>query len=758
MKDVKKIAASKRRRILIIASVVLVIILAVAIAYVMEYVRTTVYEDPADDAKYYIRLKDGEYKMYSQNKKDLLPMTEDGEYYITDAGSLVHLNAETGEYFTLAVVDESLNEVSVNSSSILAMPYYPSARIRSIDVHNEHGSFTMFRYNYVDNKLDDTSEFTLKGFPLVTIDQIGISSLNVAAGRLLANRKFVSPDALTDEQKEDPALVERLTYVTEEDGTLDESEYGLVAQKRQKLDKETGELVEYDYTPAYFVVTTTADENGNSLKYKVIIGDELVTGEGYYTQIVEYTDDGQEVRDVVYIAPKSLGVSMLTKIETFAVPTLSYPMTQTTYLDVKNFHIFEGGKDEPEIAFSFIPLDGREDTAYSGNAYKFHEALEGYAPATTVIAECLEGIYQPSLVSIKKLFNASSDMEPLLEYGFYTETVNDKGEKSYDMSYDNMIVFDYNSEDYGVIRQSIMIKKAENGNYYAYTTVHDPDTNEFIYSYNMIVEVSAHSFYFLEMEPHHWVEHRFFVTGITFVDRVAIDSPDYKAEILLDNSASDPDEALDSSMMVLEGTEEYSDGTTGSVKTFAELYFRDKSNVYWIISEKNVRAFDSSGKEINISESSWYQTTNLLGAKVKALNGYIECYDQSGAAKIVRVDANEVTVKDVKTQTTETYARCATMQFRQFYKNLMLNHIESSYEMSAEEEAALIANKDNWICTLTVRIDGEDVEYAFYQISPRKAYIMINGNGGFYVHIKNAEKPLEDIQNFFSGEIVEPAQ
>ncbi|MBR6681258.1 MAG: hypothetical protein IKL59_08360 [Clostridia bacterium] len=758
MKDVKKIAASKRRRILIIASVVLIVILAIAIAYVMEYVRTTIYEDPADGAKYYIRLEDGEYKIYYPNKKDVLPLTDDGEYYVTEAGTLVHLDATTGEYFTMAVVDENYNEVSVNSSSILALPYYASERIRSVEVHNQNGSFTMHRYNYAEDRLDDTMDFTIKGFPLVSVDQIGISSLNVSAGRLLANRKFVSPDALTDEQRADPAEVERLTYVTEEDGTLDESEYGLVAETRQKIDEETGELVDYEYTPAYFIVTTTADEQGKSIKYKVIIGDELVTGEGYYTQIVEYTAEGQKVRDVVYISPISLGVSMLADVSKFAVATLSYPMSITTYLNVTNFHIFEGENETPAVAFSFIPLEDREDTAFSGNAYRFHESLEGYAPATTVIAQCLEGIYQPSLVGIKALFNAVTDMGPLVEYGFYTESVDEKGEKTYDISCDYMIVFDYNSEDYGVIRQNIMIMKADNGNYYAYTMVHDPKTNEFIYSYNMIVEVSAYSFYFLEMEPHHWVEHRFFVTGITFVDRVKVEAPGYKSEIVLDNSASDPSEPLDSSMLVLRGTEQYADGTTNTVRTLAELRLMDKNNILWQITEKNVRAFDSNYEEITINESSWYETTNLLGAKVKALNGYIECYDVNGAEKIVRVSANEVTVKDVKTQTTVTYARCATTQFRMFYKNFMLNHIESSYEMTAEQEAALIENEENWICTVTMRIDGEDYEYAFYYLSPRKAYLTINGNGGFYVHIDNADKPLEDIQNFFSGKVVEAVE
>lgn len=754
MKDVKRIAASKRRRILIILSAVVVVLLAIAVAYVMDYVNTTVYEDPADEAKYYIRLKDGEYKMYSQNKKDVLPMTDDGEYYITDAGTLVSVDSETGTYLTMAVVDTDYNEVAVNDTNLLALPYCKMENIRSIELHNEKGSFTLHRYNYGTDMIDDTCDFTIKGFPLVTVDQIGVSSICVAAGRLLTTRKFVSPDALTDEQKAEPEKYEGLTYITNEDGTLDKSEYGLVAETRTRINKETGELEEYEYEPAYFIVTSTADENGKSSKYKVIVGDELVTGNGYYIQIADYNGEG--ARDVVYIATASLGVSVFERVESYAVATLSYPMTMTTYLDVKNFVISEKGSDEAKIAFSFIPLDDRKNDAYSTNAYRFHGELEGYFPSTTVIADCLAGIYQPSLVDIKALFNPAYNTDPLVEYGFYTEVTDENGKTDYEMNYDYLIVFDYNSEEYGMIRQSIMIMKAPNGNYYAYTQVYDPDTNEFLYSYNMIVEVSAHSFFFLEMESHHWIESLFFNTSIPFVDRITLDSPDYSAEFLLDNSASDQSNVDDSSKIIITGTEKYADGTESKINTFQELWFVDNNRIIWQITESNVRAFNSSYEEISIGENSCYDTKNVFGNKVRALNGYIECYDlTTGAAKIVKVSADEVSVKDVKSGETTVYARSGVSQFRRLYRSLLFNSIESSYEMTKEEEAALIANKDNWILTLTVRIQGKDVEYSFYYLSPRKAYLTINGNGGFYVHIGRAEKNISDFQNFFNGVLVD---
>jgi len=757
MKDVKKIAASRRKKILIIVSVAVIILLAVAIAYVLDYVRTTVYEDPADDAKYYIRLVDGEYKMFGRDKKTELERTDDNEYYITEAGTLVRLIADTGEYFTMAVVDENYSEVSVDSNSILALPYRKTEEIRSIEVHNEHGSFTLHRFDYVNNRIDDTADFSLKGFPFVSVDPVGLASVSVATGRLLTTRKLVSPDALTDEQKENIEDYEHLTYITNEDGTLDEDEYGFMPEKREKLDEETGETVEYDYEPAYFIVTSIADENGKTSKYKVIVGDRLVTGDGYYIQIVEYKNGKEEKRDVVYIATQSMGVSVLERAEKFATATLSYPMTMTTYLDVKNFHLFEKGKDDPEVAFSFIPLDDREDTAYSGNAYKFHGTLEGYAPATTVIAECLEGIYQPAIVGVKKLIANSEGPAPLVEFGFYREVKDKDGKTEYEMNYDYMVVFDYKTEEYGVIRQTIMIVKAENGNYYAYTTVHDPENNEMLFSYNMVVEVSAYSFHFLTMESHHWVESRFFNTGITFVDRIKLDSPDYTAEFVLDNSKSDSEEPLDSSKLIVLGVEKNADGETNTITTFRPMYFRDKNDIIWQITETEVKVYKATGEETTISENSWYETRNLLGQKVRALNGVIECYDSSGAEKIVKVHADEVIVKDVKTGKEGTYIRSGTSQFRLLYQSFLRNQIENSYEMSAEEEKALIENKDNWLLTLTVRIDGEDVEYSFYYLSPRKAYLTVNGNGGFYVHLNRAEKNITDAQNFFDGVVVNPS-
>ena len=46
--------------------------------------------------------------------------------------------------------------------------------------------------------------------------------------------------------------------------------------------------------------------------------------------------------------------------------------------------------------------------------------------------------------------------------------------------------------------------------------------------------------------------------------------------------------------------------------------------------------------------------------------------------------------------------------------------------------------------------------YKFYRISSRKAYITVNGNGGFYVYSSRVEKFITDAQRFFNKEIIDP--
>ena len=138
-----------------------------------------------------------------------------------------------------------------------------------------------------------------------------------------------------------------------------------------------------------------------------------------------------------------------------------------------------------------------------------------------------------------------------------------------------------------------------------------------------------------------------------------------------------------------------------------------------------------------------------MKTQVRVFDGYIPAADGSR----VYVDANQVrVVSDTET----VYVRYDTNLFRKFYQTLLYASISDSYEMSAEDEAALIADESKLLLTMTVlNSEGEETVYKFYRLTSRKAYITINGNGGFYVISDRVEKIVSDCQKFFAGELID---
>ena len=99
----------KRRKRAIVLFAVLIVALAIALVVVLDYAKTVTYED-VDGTEYYIRKKSGIYAMYDKDRA-LLPTDPEYGYYVTVAGTLIELDAETGEYEIVAVVDTEGNEV-----------------------------------------------------------------------------------------------------------------------------------------------------------------------------------------------------------------------------------------------------------------------------------------------------------------------------------------------------------------------------------------------------------------------------------------------------------------------------------------------------------------------------------------------------------------------------------------------------------------------------------------------------------------------
>ena len=104
-----------------------------------------------------------------------------------------------------------------------------------------------------------------------------------------------------------------------------------------------------------------------------------------------------------------------------------------------------------------------------------------------------------------------------------------------------------------------------------------------------------------------------------------------------------------------------------------------------------------------------------------------------------------------------TYVRYATDLFRRLYQTLTVSTLESSYELTAEEEAALIADPSKHILTITIKdVEGTETVYSFYALTSQKTYITVNGSGGFYVLPSRVNKFISDTQKFFRFEPIDP--
>ena len=79
----------------------------------------------------------------------------------------------------------------------------------------------------------------------------------------------------------------------------------------------------------------------------------------------------------------------------------------------------------------------------------------------------------------------------------------------------------------------------------------------------------------------------------------------------------------------------------------------------------------------------------------------------------------------------------------------------SDSELSDEEKANVVTD-ENCLLTMTIlNSEGKENVYRFYKLTSRKAYITINGNGGFYVLTDRVEKFVSDAQRFFAGELID---
>ncbi len=742
----------RRRTIAIIVASVLVVALAIALAVVLDYVNATAVEDPADGTVYYVREKKNVYSLYDTDKKTILPTDTQYGYYVTHSGTLVDVDSETGEYEIIATVDTEGNEQVGINQRVLIFPHIEKKNISKLEVFNSEGSFTFVRYNIETGKEDSSSDFIISGSPLSSYDQELFASLYVSAGYTITTRKIIEP-------------------IKDENGEF--SEYGLIPEKRirEKLD-EDGEFVldedggyiyeEYDYTPAYYILT---DTSGN--RYKLLIGDMLVTGGGYYVQYIELDGENETKRAAVYVLSSDIGDTLLAPIEDFVTPQLTYPMDMNTYLCVENFFITqknpspEGSDDaylDPVVNFSFIPLEDRELTIDVHTPYVFHKdfALDGYTVSTDNINTVLQNIYDPAFGKVVKL---SPSIEDFVKYGLAIQSgTNDSGEPMYEILPEYVISFNYDVTDSetGEVEMTVnnriyISKQTEDGKYYAFTEIYGVnekgkvDENP-LYDYNMIVEVESYSLEFLKWDRYDWINSNY-VSGlnIAYADKITVTDHQsgYSAVFDIDNSASDMSSGVNSDKLVVNATDSNNNSTT----TFSEMQLIDEDENTWVITSSEIKCYSSAGTELKITSS--YYDYNFLGKQVRVNRGAIKCAD----GRQITVNADTIEIRGAENT---TIIRYHTSLFRDYFQTLLYASISDTYSMTPEEEAELLADESKLLVTLTVNdTEGGEKVYKFYRLTSRKAYITINGNGGFYVLVGRVEKFVSDAQKFFALELID---
>ncbi|MBQ8409048.1 MAG: hypothetical protein IJY39_09315 [Clostridia bacterium] len=526
IKRIKEHNMLKKQRLAIIMMIAAIALLVVALLVVNYLVQIYTYDD-LDGTRYQIKKVNGYYELCYKGG-DPCDRNSDG-YYQTDLGTLVQIDPATGEAKTYAVVHTSETEEVGYAQYVLMfkqLTYDASSTkdsskvIKSIEVHNEYGSYTFDR--------GEGNNFFIVGNESAPFDKETFAKLSVACGYTLSMRRLENPKMLAD------------------NSGVDYAEYGLVAQTRTRTetDDEGNEIeVEYEYEPAWYVITTMTGES-----HKVIIGDMVVSGTGYYAQY--------EGRDTIYVLGSS-GIQdvMLQRVETLVTPSIVYPMGLTDYFNVADFRIIsdidydaivaaleekygdpdkltEGEIDAEEFYkyydevfqkysktmchFSYQDLEERQGSMYSYLPYVSNlEYTDGYYINSSNIDQVLYSLYDTDFTEVVKLSPTDEDFE---KYGldvaphvisYLYKTTDEEGKEYYVQNYVEISA------------------RTEAGVYYAYSSMYD-----------MIVGVSESSFDFLEWEEISWYDTSYIQLDISHVTDIIIESPEISVHYELEDSAS----------------------------------------------------------------------------------------------------------------------------------------------------------------------------------------------------------------------------
>ena len=256
-------------------------------------------------------------------------------------------------------------------------------------------------------------------------------------------------------------------------------------------------------------------------------------------------------------------------------------------------------------------------------------------------------------------------------------------------------------------------------------------------TFDMICEVSAETFNFLTYDEYDWTYPYVFETGIKYATSLTVKKPDYSASFEINNIKDGDDNSI-----AIKG----SSSNGGEADTFGLLKFTDAQGNQWTITQTDFKVIMPNGQEG--SRKDRVTGTNDIGEKIKYLQEPIVVND--GVISRVYLKLNEIKI-DYVNGTSKTYVRYHTMIFKKLYQSINSLAIVDDYYLSEEDEAALIADTSKYLATVSLtNNEGKTTTVDFYSITARKAYIVVNGEGGYYVSMGAVQKIFENSEKFFN--------
>ncbi len=738
----RKTTLLHRRKVAIIVFALVFAALAITLSLLYHFFNTVFYFRDYDNTIYYVKRIDGVFGMYDKEGNELkkdVPLGTTDELYITPYNTWVQVDPKTGDTVIRGIPDLHYAEdgEGVTGDTLIVIEYIDESEIEEVSVTNTYGKYSIVSIDREGN--GESYYFIMKEAPFISVDDDVVRYLTYYAGHIQANKR------LEAEKDEDGNVI----Y----DPIENLSDYGLAEEIR--FDEEGNP---YNYVPSSYVITTKSGE-----KHTITIGDRLLDGSGYYLQ---YKNPEGTVRPAVYVLhPADVSAvdekmtyetTFLGPAKNYLIPSMAYDHNESNYNQVENYSITQKGNEAPLIDFSFVDLADRTGTVLGMHPYVFNAtSFNKYNPNHDNIDTMLIKLATPTIKDIA-VINPTDAQKA--EYGLMSLRVDENGnpildqkgnkqyyyDAEYVIKFDRKVTDEETGKDFKVTQRIYISKMNENGNYYTYTVISMPPDTTGVeganIKLNIINEVSESTLSFLKWDSYDWVYPTFLQMDITYTTDVEATYGDYSVHFKINNG-----KVNNLTTTGIDAT----DSNGRDVSTFSVLEFTDREGYRWIVTPREIYVYNANGNEAK--PASLRSEDNSINERVHVIDGY----RTAANGDKVYIDKDYVTIVRANGKT-DKLLRYHTSIFRKLFLSIISLRIVDSHAISPEEEAALIANKENHILTIkTTDENGKIKTCDFYKITERKAYIVVDGQGGFYLQTKTLQKFINDVEKFFAGQDID---